>query len=270
MSAVPNSGDSTLLSKSGAVPRREFEIKQIHFKDLFEALRLGVEDWRACRTEVMVLAVLTPVAAIMLGAVVAAPNLLPFLFPVCAGLALLGPMVTLWFVALSRERERSGIALAEAASEPFNSPRLNTIQSLGLLSIALFLAWLAVAGIVYAHTLGQSGPARGLEFFVRVFTTTAGWEMIFFGYLTGAVFALVTLCIGLVSFPLALDQDVTTWQAITVSARAMARNPVVVLGWGFIVAVLMAAGTALVLLGLAVALPVLGHATWHIYRRLVA
>lgn len=270
MSAIPSAGHSTLLSTSGAVPRREFEIKQIHFKDLWESLRLGVEDWRACRTEVMVLAVLSPVAAITLGAVVAAPNLLPFLFPVCAGLALLGPMVTLWFVALSRERERSGIALAEAAAEPFASSRLNTIQSLGLLSIALFLAWLAVAGIVYAHTMGQSGPARGLEFFVRVFTTTAGWEMIFLGYLTGAVFALITLGLGLVSFPLALDQDVTTWQAITVSARAMARNPVVVLAWGFIVALIMAAGTAVVLLGLAVSLPVLGHATWHIYRRLVA
>ncbi len=270
MSAIPSAGHSTLLSTSGDVSRREFRINHINFNDLWESLRLGVADWRACRTEVMVLAVLSPVAAIMLGAVTAAPNLLPFLFPVCAGLALLGPMVTLWFMALSRERERSGVALAEAAAAPFATPRLNTIEALGMLSIALFLAWLAVAGIVYAHTLGQSGPARGLEFFVRVFTTAAGWEMIVLGYLTGAVFALVTLCLGLVAFPLALDEDVTVWQAITVSARAFIKNPVVVLGWGFIVAVIMAAGTALVLLGLAVSLPVLGHATWHVYRRLMA
>ncbi|MCB5944944.1 DUF2189 domain-containing protein [Acidocella sp. KAb 2-4] len=270
MNAVPSAGDSTLLTTSGPAARREFEIRQIHFNDLWEALRLGIADWRACRTEVMVLAVLLPVAAIMLGAVTAAPNLLPFLFPVCAGLALLGPMVTLWFVALSRERERSGVASAEQAAAVFDSSRLNTIQSLGLLCIVLFLAWLAVAGVVYTHTLGQTGPARGLEFFVRVFTTAAGWEMIVLGYLTGAAFALVTLCIGLVSFPLALDQDVSTWQAITVSARAVIRNPVVVLAWGFVVATLMAAGTVPALLGLSVVMPVLGHATWHIYRRLVA
>jgi uncharacterized membrane protein len=269
MTALHATGDTSLLSASRPASAR-ITIRKIGLPDLNDALRRGFEDWRACRSEVLVLAFIVPVAAVLFGAVSAAPTLLPFLFPICAGLALVGPMLSLWFAALSRSREQGGVPSAETAAAVFDSPRLNTLQSLCFITVVMFLAWLVVAGVVYNATLGQSGPAGGYGFFLSALTTPAGWEMIALGYVTGALFALFALGVGLVSFPLALDRDVTVTQALSAGLQALLRNPVPMLAWGVIVTVLMILGTLPALLGLSVALPVLGHATWHMYRRLVA
>ncbi len=247
-----------------------FTIRHPSLGDMRDALRLGIEDWRACHTEVPILALLAPVAAIVLAAVVTAPQLMPFVFPICAGLSLLGPVATIWFAALSRVREQSGNASAEEAAAIFDTPRRITIQNLGLLAIGLYLAWVGVAGYIYFHTLGAAGQASGLEFFARVVTTTAGWHMTLIGCAAGATFAVIMLGIGLVSFPLALDRDVTTFQALATAFSAIVQNPIVILVWGALVAVLLFLGSLPILLGLAAVMPILGHATWHMYRRLVA
>ena len=266
MSAAPAATEPSLLSVK---PGPDLTIRHPGLGDMQDALRLGIADWRACHTEVPILALLAPVAAIMLAAVVTAPMLMPFIFPICAGFSLLGPMATLWFAALSRAREQTGTASAEAAAAVFDTPRRITIQNLGLLAIGLYLAWVAVAGYIYFHTLGLNGPAGGVEFFASVVTTSTGWEMTALGCVAGAVFAVIMLGIGLVSFPLALDRDVSTFRALSTAFSAMARNPGVVLIWGALVAVMLALGTLPALLGLALVMPILGHSTWHMYRRLI-
>src|SRR6202034_3736313 len=112
-------------------------------------------------------------------------------------------------------------------------------------------------------------PAHGLDFFASVITTKAGWEMAITGCIAGAIFAVIMLGIGLVSFPLALDRDVSTWRALTTAFSAMAHNPIVILTWGALVASLLFLGTLPALLGLALVMPILGHSTWHMYWRLV-
>jgi uncharacterized membrane protein len=259
---------SSALPASGS-KKPQLIIRHPGLGDMQDALREGIADWRACHTEVPMLALLAPVAAIMLAAVVTAPMLMPFVFPVCAGFALLGPMATIWFAALSRAREEHGTASADSATAVFDTPRRITIQNLGLVAVGLYLLWVAVAAYIYFHTLGATGPAGGLGFFASVVTTAAGWKMTITGCIAGAVFAVIMLGIGLVSFPLALDRDVTTWQALTTAFRAMAQNPAVVFIWGALVAVMLALGTLPALLGLALVMPILGHSTWHMYRRLV-
>ena len=252
-----------------AAKKPELTIRHPGLGDMQDALRLGIADWRACHTEVPMLALLAPVAAIMLAAVVTAPSLMPFVFPVCAGFSLLGPMATIWFAALSRVREETGTATAEEAAKIFDTHRRITIQNLGLTAIGFYLLWVAVAAYIYFNTLGANGPAHGLDFFASVVTTQAGWEMTLTGCVAGAVFAVIMLGIGLVSFPLALDRDVSTWQALTTAFIAMARNPTVVFIWGALVAALLFLGSIPALLGLALVMPILGHSTWHMYRRLV-
>lgn len=268
MSQAPASTSATRTGTSTAGPA--LSILHPGLGDMREALRLGIADCRACHTEVPMLALLTPVAAIMLAAVVTAPTLMPFVFPVCAGFALLGPMATIWFAALSRVRQQTGNASAEGAAQVFDSPRRVTIQNLGLIAVGIYMLWVAVAAYIYFHTLGATGPATGLNFFSTVFTTAAGWHMAIIGCIVGAVFAVIMLGIGLVSFPLALDRDVGTWTCLTTSAKAMLANPVLVFIWGAFVAVMLALGCIPALLGLAVVMPVLGHSTWHLYQRLVA
>ncbi len=254
---------------SGAAKKPGLVIHHLGLGDMQDALRLGFADFRACHTEVPMLALLAPVAAIMLAAVVTAPSLMPFVFPVCAGFALLGPMATIWFAALSRVREQTGSASAEEAAKIFDSHRRITIQNLGLVAVGIYLLWVAVAAYIYFQTVGAAGPATGLNFFARVVTTQAGWEMTITGCIAGAIFAVIMLGIGLVSFPLALDRDVGTGRALATAFSAMAQNPVVIFIWGALVASSLFLGCIPALLGLALVMPILGHSTWHMYRRLI-
>jgi uncharacterized membrane protein len=101
-------------------------------------------------------------------------------------------------------------------------------------------------------------------------TTGRGWALMIVGVGVGAVFAGLVLSISIVSFPLLLDRNTGVAAAVRTSYRATRMNPVPVATWGAIVAVLLALGSLVLLIGLAVVVPVLGHATWHLYRKLVA
>jgi uncharacterized membrane protein len=260
----------------GAMPAREispapanYEIRKAKLRDIFEVLIRGYEDARASHSGALATAAIYPLTAILLGGVVASQALLPFVFPICTGFALLGPLATLWFVALSRERDRTGEVSATGAARVFNSPRNAVIKRLAGVTVALYLAWIAAAGVIYGATLGTASEHAGAPFFARVVTTEAGWTMAVVGCLVGALFALVALAIGCISFPLALDRNVTARQAIGASVRAVTRNPVLALAWGAVVVAGLILGAIPVLLGLGLILPVLGHANWHLYRKLI-
>jgi uncharacterized membrane protein len=139
-----------------------------------------------------------------------------------------------------------------------------------VLLLAIFFAWLLVAQWLYADTVGRLEPGSAAAFFRDVFTTSAGWQMFVWGNLIGLVFAVVAMCISVISFPLLLDRNVSAAAAILTSVRAVTENPKAMAAWGLIVAAALAAGSIPFLLGLAVVMPVLGHATWHLYRRVIA
>ncbi len=240
-------------------------IHKLGLHDAQAALRAGFEDWRACRTDGVTLAFVLPLAAMFVGAVVAAPHFVPFLLPICAGFALLGPAATLWFTALSRAHARDADATMEDAAAMFDTPRRLTIQRLGMITVALFVAWIAIAWGIYEGTLASIDSSQPL--FVRMFTTSAGWSMIGLGTLAGAVLALLALAMGLFAFPLALDRDVGTFEAMSAALRALGHNLPFALGWGALVTVALGVGVLPALLGLTLVMPVLGHATWHVYRR---
>ena len=103
----------------------------------------------------------------------------------------------------------------------------------------------------------------------RVLTTPQGWWLIVVGCGVGFLFALVALCVSVVSFPLMLDRHAGAGDAMVTSLRAVAHNPVPMAAWGLIVAVLLVAGSLPFFLGLAVVIPLLGHATWHLYREVI-
>ena len=102
-----------------------------------------------------------------------------------------------------------------------------------------------------------------------MFTTSAGWTLIIVGCGVGFLFALLSFAVGVVSFPMLVDRDVGVVTAVQTSFRAVAANPLTMAAWGLIVAGVLLIGTLPVLIGLAVVLPVLGHSTWHLYRKLV-
>ena len=129
--------------------------------------------------------------------------------------------------------------------------------------------WIGVAQALYALTLGPQPPASLSAFTEAVLGTPAGWTMIVAGLGIGFLFALLVLAISVVSLPMLIDRDVGVGTAIGTSVRACLANPVLMAAWGAIVAVALLLGSLPAFIGLIVVLPVLGHATWHLYRALV-
>jgi uncharacterized membrane protein len=201
--------------------------------------------------------------------VTARGGLLPLLFPVASGFALVGPFAALGLYEISRRRELYGDARWRSAFYVLASPAIGRICLMGGVLVALFLLWLAAALGIYDATLGPQPPASAGAFLSALFTTGAGWAMIGLGFAVGAVFAVIVLAISVVTFPMLLDRPVTLATAVRTSVYAVRRNPVVLGLWGFVVAAGLVLGSLPCFLGLIVVLPVLGHATWHLYRRLV-
>jgi uncharacterized membrane protein len=170
---------------------------------------------------------------------------------------------------LSRRREAGLEADAAHALDVVHSPSIGAIMALGLLLMGIFALWLATAHAIYVANFGYAAPASFGQFINDVLTTAAGWRLILVGNGVGLVFAVVVLAISAVSFPLLLDRDVGAATAVVTSLRAVAANPATMAMWGLIVAALLALGSLPFLLGLAVVVPVLGHATWHLYRKVV-
>jgi uncharacterized membrane protein len=171
---------------------------------------------------------------------------------------------------MSRRREATGEGSWADAFDVFRSPSLPAIIGLGLVLLALFVLWLGAAMAIYDWTLGPEPPASIAGFVRDVFTTARGWAMIGIGCGIGFLFALVVLSISVVSFPLLLDREVGLAAAVMTSLRAVGANPGPMALWGLIVAGLLVLGSIPALLGLIVVMPTLGHATWHLYRRVVA
>jgi uncharacterized membrane protein len=126
-----------------------------------------------------------------------------------------------------------------------------------------------VADAIYNVTLGPERPVSMSAFAHDVLTTDAGWVLIGAGVGVGFLFAVAVLAISVVSFPLLLDRNVGVATALLTSIRAVVANPGTMAIWGLIIAGGLMIGSIPFFIGLVIVLPVLGHATWHLYRRVV-
>ena len=244
-------------------------IRKFTNADLIDALRLGWEDFKAVPSHAIMLCVIYPLVGLVIARIVLGYSILPLLFPLAAGFALLGPFAALGLYELSRRREIGDTPSAWHALDVLRSPSFGAMLGLGAMLMVLFVTWIATAQAIYVGTFGNIPAAEMPDFISRVLTTPQGFELIVIGCGTGLLFAIVSLCVSVVSFPLMLDRHAGVADAVTTSLRVVASNPVAMATWGLIVAALLVAGSLPFFLGLAVVIPLLGHATWHLYRKVV-
>jgi uncharacterized membrane protein len=246
-----------------------YELRKVGLSDLSDALRLGWEDFKAVPSHAIILCLMYPILGLVLFRLVLGHSVLPLLFPLAAGFALIGPFAALGLYELSRRRERGEEAAAWDAVHVLRAPSIGAMLGLGTLLFALFVTWIATADAIYVATFGYAPAASIPDFAARVLTTPEGWMLIIIGCGVGFLFAVVALCVSVVSFPLMLDRHASAIDAIRTSLRAVIKNPFAMAVWGLIVAVLLVIGSLPFFIGLAVVLPVLGHSTWHLYRKVV-
>ena len=251
------------------VRSNEIGIRKIGLNDLWQSLREGFDDFDARPTLGVFLTILYPLFALLLTLFLIGENRLHLAFPMVAGFTLIGPVVSVGLVEMSRRRER-GLDLSWRSTFDFvHSASFAPVLALSIVLVLLYVAWLFMAEFLYFGLFGQDPPISASDFVTQLVTTRRGGALIFYGIPLGFVFAVTALAISVVAFPLVLDRPASAATAVAVSLRAVASNPMVMAVWGVIVAALLAAGTIVFLVGLAAVVPILGHATWHLYRKVV-
>ena len=244
-------------------------VRRITAADLGEVLARGISDEGAYRTDIFFLVLLYPILCLGLAYVAFGMNMIPLLFPLASGIAIVGPAAAVGLHEMSRRREMGLEVSWRNAFDVVHRPAIGGILILGVLLTGLFLSWLAAAWLIYSNTMGPAMPESAGQFLRDVLYTDAGHLMMAEGLGAGFLFAVVAMAISVVSFPLMVDRDIGLDSAVKTSVRAVMANPGPMAAWGLIVAGVLVLGSIPLFVGLIVAIPVLGHATWHLYCKLV-
>jgi uncharacterized membrane protein len=245
------------------------DVRRISVADVFASLREGLDDFWDKPSHYVFLCLIYPIAGLVLARWTSGANLLPLLFPLMSGFALIGPFAALGLYEISRRRELNLDTSWKHALEVRHSPAIPSIVAVGVMLFVFFIAWILTAQALYTNLFGSQAPDSISAFMNQVFNTPEGQKMIILGNAIGFVFAVVVLCTTVIAFPLLLDRDVGALAAVVTSVKAVLVNPVEMALWGLIVAALLLVGFLTLFVGLAIFIPVLGHATWHLYRKLV-
>ncbi|WP_396594071.1 DUF2189 domain-containing protein [Brevundimonas sp. R86498] len=244
-------------------------VRRITGADLDWALSEGWKDFNAKRGDILVLAVLYPLLGLLTAVIALNDRLLPVFFPLVAGLSVMGPAVAAGFYEIARRRDLGISSSWMHFFDPLRGRSRTPLVILTLMSLVLFGVWILAAWAIYQATLAQVGPMTLAGGFEQLFSTPEGLNLVIIGNLVGAGFAVLTVFLTLVSFPMVVDRPVDAGTAVGTSVRAVTRNLPAVAAWGVRVAGLLLLGALPLFMGLAVVLPVLGYATWHLYTRMI-
>lgn len=244
-------------------------VHQISTNDLGLALRRGYEDFLAMPSHVLFISLIYPILGLFFASLAFGYDVLPLLFPLVSGFALVGPLAAIGLYELSRRRQLGLDARWTDAIEVLRSPAIGSILVMGAVLVVIFVLWILSAQAIYGATMGPAKIDSYGQFARDVLTTPRGWALILVGNLVGFAFAALVLTISVIAFPMILDRNVGAGEAMETSRRAVLENPVNMSLWGLTVAVVVLLGCLPLFIGLAVALPILGHATWHLYKKVV-
>ncbi len=256
----------TLSSQNDSMPK----VREITTDDLKSALKEGYEDFKAFRTDVLFASLLYPVIGALMVWATLNGNVPQLVFPILSGFALIGPFAAVGLYEMSRRREQGEHANWLVLFDVIKSSRIMAIFILGLFHTLAFIGWLNASTFIYAQTMGPEFPVSTTAFLTEALTTPAGWAMIATGISVGFIFAAVVLATSVVSFPLLLDRKISVRSAVKISIALTLKNPRTIATWGMIVAAALILGSIPALLGLVFVMPIIGHATWHLFRKAVS
>ncbi len=249
--------------------KAKIPVRTISNADADSALREGWADFMEMRGDLIFVGLIYALVGIVAATAIMGGPLLALLFPIVAGVGLLGPVAALGFYEMARRRE-SGLQSNWQHFLDFRKrPSAEDIGIVAALLVAIFVAWIFAASGLYLALFGWWEPPSIGAFLTRVFTTPEGWALILIGNAIGLGFAALVLGLSVVSLPMLVDCNISAAEAVSTSWRAARANPGVMFRWGVIVAALLVLGSIPFFVGLAAVLPWLGYATWHLYTKLV-
>ena len=244
-------------------------VRRIVAADIAEALGRGLRDFQAVPLYGLAFGAFYAAGGIAIVLCLTAFGMIYLAYPLAAGFALLGPFVAIGLYEVSRRRE-AGLSVSPGAIWATVRTR-SEIGWMAFVTLFVFVVWMYQVRLLIALLLGLNASFGSLqEFITMMLTTNEGLLFLAIGNAVGAALSLILFSLTVVSFPLLLDRDVDFVTAMITSVRAVVTSPVPMIGWAAVIVVLLIVSALPYFLGLVVTLPVLGHATWHLYRRIVA
>lgn len=231
-------------------------------------LQLGWRDFVAAKSISLTFGVIISVASLILISLLWQVDLLAYALPLAAGFMFLAPAVGICFYDISRRLERGEPLRLESVALAWR-PHFSQIAFMGLVMVLFQLAWIRLATLIFALFFGNLAGSWD-RFIEALFFSTDGIPFLVVGTLLGGMLAALSFAISVTAFPMLLDRDVGAAAAIATSVHATMKNWRVLSGWAALIVLFTAAGLVTGCIGLAVTMPLIGHASWHAYRDLVA
>ncbi|RJX69850.1 DUF2189 domain-containing protein [Tsuneonella suprasediminis] len=240
--------------------------RDLALRDLWAALAAGARDFLACPLFGLFFGSIYVGGGLFVGYALFAWKSPTWLIPAAAGFPLIAPFVAVGLYEVSRRREAGLPRSWRAVLGALRGRGDDQIISMGVIVFVAFSFWMIVAHSIFAIFLAESGI--GSES-LAIFTTQAGIAMLVVGGAVGGLMALAFYAVTVMSLPMLVDREVDFLTAIITSLAVINHNRPVMMAWALIIAVVLFMAMIPAFLGLLIALPVLGHATWHLYRRAV-
>lgn len=253
---------------SPAVPAMP-EVNVITVADLRAVLRQGAADFAHAPLYGLFFGGVFALAGVVIVLAITRWSMPWLIYPFAIGFPLIGPFAAVGLYEVSRRLEK-GEPLSWSAVLGFVwQQRFRELSWMAFVMLFIFWIWMYQVRLLIALVLGRMSFSTLDRFLEIVFTTPTGWLFLAIGHVIGAVLALILFSITVISVPLLMERELDIVTAMITSFKAVLANPPVMLGWGVVVTLAVILGSLPVFLGLLVVLPVLGHATWHLYKRAV-
>ncbi len=248
---------------------RTIVVRRIELDDVIDAIRKGFKDFHESRTDILFLCFVYPIIGLIATAGVSSAGYAQMAVPLVSGFVLVGPALAIGLYELSRRHERGlSVRWADMFSV-LRSPAIHSIMGLAWILVLFWMTWVAATYFLYRDFVGDQMQTSIVHATLNVLETKDGLLASAFSLLIGAVLATLALAISVVSFPLMLDLEVGLRLAVLTSINVVRRNPIAIAMWGLLVLGGLIMGFAFMIVGLVVVLPILGHGTWHLYRKLI-
>jgi uncharacterized membrane protein len=243
-------------------------VQRITAADVAEAFAQGLRDFQALPFYGLAFGALYAAGGIVIVLSLTAFGVAYLAYPLTAGFALIGPFVAIALYEVSRRREEGQPVTFGAIWSTIRSR--SEIGWMAFVTVFVFVVWMYQVWLLISLLLGPNASFSSInEFLTVLLTTNAGLLFLAIGNLDGAVLSLILFSLTVVSFPLLLDREVDFVTAMVTSVRAVMTSPMPMIGWAAVIVMLLIVSAIPYFVGLIVTVPVLGHATWHLYRRIV-
>jgi uncharacterized membrane protein len=245
-------------------------VQKISFADIGAALAAGWRDFLAHPAYGLFFGAVYAAGGLLVVGSVIALNMAYFAYPLVAGFALIGPFVAVGLYEVSRRRERGEPLSWGGVLGVINRSRRGELTWMAFAMLFALVVWMYQVRLLIAFFMADSMAGTLADFVTQMVTTPNGLLFLALGHGIGAVLSLLIFAITVVSVPMLLDRDVDFITAMIASVKAVTTSPLPMIAYGAAVVLALLAACVPAFLGLLIVLPVLGHTTWHLYRRAIA